>query len=270
MLVTTALGFGGAYWYRHSSAGATPDLNFDNRALTFPGRAAVHALAGAAWTLTPSTEVVVHVVNDGAYPVNLDGGSLSGEGFSGGSLTPDESILAPGQAGTLHGLVTLDCTVAGGNEPPRALVAAIQTSTAGGLDSTVRLELKAGSFTDLGSSLCTALPNPLDVLTHVVPANGGGVEVQVVAHNITSRPIEASVQAGIAAQPAGFRTIPPGATTVFELTTSEVCYYAPKPDIPGAEAIRQYAVSMKTVSGDYDLTANKSLDDPLVTAACHG
>jgi hypothetical protein len=267
VVAATALGFGGAQWYRHNAAPA-PGLHFDNRALSFPGQAEMHALTGSAWTPNPTTEIDVHVVNDGTTTLRLFGGSLSGSGFTGGTLTPDSSTLAPGQAGSLHGKVTLRCFSDAAEHPTEGLAATVMTMTDGDIPRAVRLTT-GGARIDgqIVTHLCHGIRSAADVSTQVVTSNGATV-VQATLHNITGQPIAVSLasisQSITGKDPSHFETIPAGASITLTLTTDESC-----DTTMSSDGIGSYDVFVKTLTGGYRMQTQEWLpQDPRLSTVC--
>jgi hypothetical protein len=233
----------------------------------------MEARTGTAWTTTPTTEVVVNVVNDSAYSVALHGGSLTGSGFTDGALTPDEATLAPGQAGTLHGELTLDCYSDQANNPTQPVVAAIQAASLNGPEATTRLTFGDASFAgEMVRQLCSALHNAVDVSTKAVTI-GGGVAVQAIVHNVTGQPLEVNVMPSINMndRPATLETIDPGSMITFTLTKAEACdtgaVTSPTLD---SGIIAMYTVYVKALTGGYEMGLRQLLpSDPRLSALCH-
>jgi hypothetical protein len=266
------------------------NLHFDNQAITAPGQAQMMALTGAAWSVTPATTLILHVVNDGSMTLQLHNGTLSGTRLSNGTLTPDGSgVLAPGQHGTLTAHVTVSCVNAPSdlaeNTPTRPLTANIPVSTQHGPTSIV--QLVSGSTQDdlyIASQLCTDLPVPLTISFLEIPGiTGSGITVpgitglgitpltgsaiQITVHNITAQPILFAPE--LSFQPvntAKMQKIAGRATIVLDIPLSQIC---PTPSL--AYVSPSAGLYMSTVNGSYQTSHQVAINtDPQLSAACYG
>lgn len=269
-VLATGLGFGGATWLRQTGAISAPNLNFDSRAITFPALSETRAHVGAAWTPTPTVEVVVHIVNDGTRSVDLLGGSAAGFNFSSATLTPDTKTLAPGQAGTLHGSIKVTCASALTEKTNQGFAVAVRAKSGLGIPRTVRLELGDADFdSSLMNKACSGVRLPIDITTRVV-TSGGTTAVQAIVHNVTAQELAANIVEDLN-KPPQLDTIAPRATSTFTLTTDEACFRTPT-EVGGddPEVVKTYNLFVKTVTGSYATTVMLDLpDDPRLSALCH-
>ena len=256
------------------------DLHFDNQPITAPGQIQMARLDGAAWSITPVTALVVHVVNDGTTTLTLHRGTLSGTRFSTGTLVPDGTgVLAPGQRGTLTAQVTVSCNNSIAATPKssattRPLTANIPFSADGGKSSSV--QLVSGSPQDdlyIASQLCAGLPTPLAISFKDVPGTAieGGEVIQVTVHNITGQPMRYTPEFGFL--PVGAipeQTIAAGATIEVDIPLSQICTAPGNP--PGQPPVSlSVGLYMSTMDGAYQTTHQAGIDtDPRVAAVCNG
>lgn len=256
------------------------NLHFDNQPITAPGQAQMAKLAGAAWSVSPGTTLVVHVVNDGSATVRLHNGTLSGTRIATGTLVPDGTgVLAPGRRGTLTARVTLSCTNSPADTPKSSattqpLIANIPFSTDSGRSSAV--QLVSGSPQDdlyIASQLCAGLPTPLAVSFKDVPGTAveGGEVIQVTVHNITGQPMRYTPEFGFL--PVGAipeQTIAAGTTIEVDIPLSQICTAPGNP--PGQPPVSlSVGLYMSTLDGAYQTTHQAGIDtDPRVAAVCNG
>jgi len=250
------------------------DLHFDNQPITAPGLARMSALAGAAWSVSPVTTLVVHVVNDGSMTLSLHSGTLSGKRISNGTLVPvGTGVLAPGQRGTLNAQVTLSCTntPADAVESPaaiRPLTADIPVSTDGGPTSIV--QLVSGSPQDdlyIAAQLCAGLPAPLAFSFQKVPGTApqGGAAIQLTVHNITDQTMRYAPE--LSFQPvdtAEMKTIAPRATVAINIPLAQIC-----PTPSEAYISPSAGLYMSTVNGSYQASLEVAIEsNRLLAQAC--
>jgi hypothetical protein len=285
--VAALLGFGigavaepSAKQTAHNYLSTDFDLHFDNQPITAPGQIQMAKLAGAAWSVSPATTLIVHVINDGSTTLRLHTGTLSGTRISHGTLIPDGTgVLAPGQRGTLTAQITVSCTnslanAAKNSAATHPLTAVIPLSADGGKSSTV--QLVSGTPQDdlyIASQLCAGLPTPLVFSFQDVPGTEveGGEKIQITVHNITGQPMQYAPEFGFL--PVGAiaeQTIAAGATVLVDIPLSQICTAPGHP--PGQPPVSlSVGLSMSTVNGEYQTTHQAGIDkDPLVAAVCNG
>lgn len=248
-------------------------LGFGNQPVTAPGQAQMARLTGAAWSVTPTTPLVVHVVNDGSTTLHLRTGTLSGQHISHGTLVPDGTgVLAPGQAGTLTAQVTLECN----SKPADSVVGtAVQPLTASipvvsGSDPVRTVQLVSGTKQDdlyIASQLCGGLPPPLTVAFQNAPAAAaaGGQEIEVTVHNMTGQQMRYLPEFGFqSVDIAEMQVIGPGATVVAVVPLAQIC------DAIGQEASSPtIGLYMATMDGSYQTSTVQSLSKNPQDPACH-
>ncbi|HEV2634824.1 MAG TPA: hypothetical protein VGX23_06725 [Actinocrinis sp.] len=251
-------------------------LHLGSQPITAPGQAQLAKLAGAAWSVSPVTPLIVHVVNDGSTTLHLHAGALSGQHISRGALIPDGSgVLAPGQAGTLTAQVALDCssrpTDIGENTASTSvpLVASIPVNSDSG--PTADVQLTAGTRQDalyIALQLCTGLPAPLTVSVQDLPGTAPlfNKSIRIVLHNITSQAMLYSTQFGPRnpGTVAKTQTIAAGATITVDEPLTQICF-APtqSPTAPSVE------VSTSTLDGSYQTTLEQAIEAAPEASACH-
>lgn len=267
-------------------------LNFDDDPVTAPGQAQMASLAGAAWTISPVTTLVVHVVNDGDETLRLGTGTLAGQRIAAGRLVPDGTgVLGPGQRGTLTAHVAVSCANGPAVTPdPRPGAAAARRPPAGsgggGQPLTARIpvsadtgpsavvQLVSGTGHDalyVASQLCAGLPSPLTVTYTGVTAGAGagsksGAAVQVTLHNITGQTINYALQPGYQSLIPSAMTITPGSTIVADVSLAQECA-SPGGPLNAPNVL----VNMSTLNGAYQTSyavgvASTAQD----SAACNG
>ena len=232
-------------------------------------------LSGAAWSVSPVTTLVVHVVNDGSMTLHLHTGTLSGQRIARGALVPDGTgVLAPGQAGTLTAKVTLSC----GSTPADAvqtsavqpLTADIPVSTQNGPTSDVRLI--SGSKQDdlyVASQLCSGLPPPLMFSVQDIAgttAQGGGV-IRITVHNVSGQPIRYAPEFGFQSvqDTSKIQVIAAGATVVIDVPLSQIC--STPGQLLGVSSVELY---ISTLDGSYQTGYEKGKDMNPHVSVCHG
>ena len=261
---------------KQAVAGGGPtgiDLNFDNQSITAPGMAQMAKLTGAAWSVSPVTTLVVHVVNDGQATVHLHTGTLAGQHISHGALIPEGTgSLAPGQGAALTAKVTLECNskpsdaVSGAAVQP--LTAIIPVSVGDGPSADV--QLVAGSKQDdlyTASQLCAGLPQPLKVSFQNVQgaAAQGGEAIRVTVHNITGQPIRYVPEFGFQnVDVAEMQEIAAGATIVVDVPLAQICTAVGQS--PTSPTVGMY---MATADGSYQIGYEESVGSIPGNSVCH-
>jgi hypothetical protein len=267
-------------------------LNFDNDPITAPGQAQMASLAGAAWSISPVTTLVVHVVNDGDRTLRLRTGTLAGQRIASGSLAPDGTgVLAPGQHGTLTAHVAVSCAngpaptpdprpgaaavprpAAGAGAGEQPLTAQIPVSADTGPSAVVRLV--SGTVHDdlyVASQLCAGLPTPLTVSFNGVTTSGGAgsksaAALQVTLHNITGQTISYALQPGYQSLAPNAMTITPGSTIVADVSLAQECSSP-----GGALNAPNVLVNMSTLNGAYQTSYAVGVSSAAQdSAACDG
>lgn len=249
-------------------------LHLGNQPITAPGQAQMAKLTGAAWSESPVTTLVVHVVNDGSKTLHLRTGTLSGQHLSHGTLVPDGTgVLAPGQSGTLTARITVACGTTSGTavegSAAQPLTADIPVSAGGGPTSTVRLV--SGNGPDdlyIAAQLCAGLPPPLAVtFKNIIGPNAqGGGAIRITVHNITEQTIRFVPQFGFqSVNTATAQALAAGATTVVDLPLAQVCSAA------GQSAYApSVGVYMLTIDGSYQTGYEEDIDTNPQASVCHG
>jgi hypothetical protein len=249
-------------------------LHLGNQPITAPGQAQMAKLTGAAWSDSPTTTLVVHVVNDGSKTLHLHTGTLSGQHLSHGALVPDGTgVLAPGQSGTLTAQVAVTCGTSSGTavegSAAQPLTADIPVNAGSGPSSTV--QLVAGNGPDdlyIATQLCAGLPPPLAVsFKNIIGPNAqGGGAIQITVHNITEQSIRFVPEFGFqTVNTAKMQALAAGATTVVDLPLTQVCSAA------GQSAYApSVGVYMLTVDGSYQTGYEESIGTNPQVSVCHG